>query len=657
MSQYLGYYNQVVTEDSPLAISLSTSMSGDQITLVAHVSVTGAIETTNNKIFLVLAHYKVDSNADYQYIVSGNSGAQTFPLTSVGETGNYSYTFTYDTSWALEDMKAVAFVQTYSEPNHVLQAAMVGFDQLTARFSADIQSGPADLIVHYTDSSVVPADLAITDWEWDLNGDGTVDSHDQNPTWTYTTEGTYDVSLTVHAGADSSSSVTTQDFITVTPNTAISGPVAGDWSPNHGTYTLNGDISVPSGLSLTIRPGTELVLASDMKITVTGKAMIGSSDGDPVRLWNAEGTTWRGITFLSATDSSVLDNCDITGTSQAAITIDSSPVQVLNCRIHGISTGAVPPAIDLSTADDVVIKGNLIANNTSTGNGGAICMLNSSPMIANNVIVNNQGVPTGAILVKNGSNPTLVNNTIANNLCNSTFNSAMFFYNAGGTLINSIIKGTGTNQIYCFNSTPTVTYSDISSGYTGEGNIQDDPLFLTPSAGDGPTFDGMAACWVLQSSSTCIDAGSPVADYNDAEDPDNAGSPLFPAQGTLRCDMGAFGGDGNSYYVGNDDPGTVPAPAALSLQIAPNPFNPNTTLYYTLNTPGRATMAIYNLRGEKVRTLLDAHSDAGTHSVNWNGLDDRGRPVGSGIYFGNFGVTSDIGGDRYTAIKKMILLK
>jgi len=431
--------------------------------------------------------------------------------------------------------------------------------------------------------------------------------------------------------------------------------VAGNWNPDQGAYTINGDLTVPGGLNLTIQPGTELILGSDVKIIVSGQANIGSSDGDPVQLWNTEGTTWRGISLLSATGNSVIENCDITGTSQAALTIDSSPVQVLNCKFHDISTGGVAPAIEVSTANDVVIKGNLFSNNLSTGNSGAICMLNSSPEISNNVFVNNSGGTTGALLVKNGSNPMVMNNTIANNLCSSTVNSALFFYNANGTLINNIIKGTGTNQIYGFNSTPTVTYCNVSSGYPGEGNIQTDPLFLAPSAGDGASFDGSAATWVLQSGSPCVDAGSPESQYNDAEDPDNPGSPLFPAQGTLRNDMGAFGGDGNQFWVGNDDPGTdVPMPGGLSsVKIAPNPFNPSTQVSFDTAEPGRVNVSVFNLRGEKVTTLVDQVLPAGSHQVVWNGADNAGRTVTSGIYF----LSTNANDGRYTVVKKMILLK
>lgn len=76
-----------------------------------------------------------------------------------------------------------------------------------------------------------------------------------------------------------------------------------------------------------------------------------------------------------------------------------------------------------------------------------------------------------------------------------------------------------------------------------------------------------------------------------------------------------------------------PSAAALELQGHPNPFNPTTTVQYSIGQPGRLVMKIYDLRGQLVRTLLDAEVTEPQGSVIWNGTDDRGRPVVSGVYF------------------------
>lgn len=82
--------------------------------------------------------------------------------------------------------------------------------------------------------------------------------------------------------------------------------------------------------------------------------------------------------------------------------------------------------------------------------------------------------------------------------------------------------------------------------------------------------------------------------------------------------------------------GDTPHVAALRLEPnVPNPFNPETTIRYHLDAPGRVTLAIYDVGGRRVRTLVDAVEQpvAGGHAVRWNGTDDAGTPVSSGVYF------------------------
>lgn len=85
-------------------------------------------------------------------------------------------------------------------------------------------------------------------------------------------------------------------------------------------------------------------------------------------------------------------------------------------------------------------------------------------------------------------------------------------------------------------------------------------------------------------------------------------------------------------------------------QNHPNPFNPSTSIPFTLSVPGRVRIEIYNVSGQRV-TLLDAGDvAAGLHSVMWNGRDARGRAVASGVYFYRLEGSAD-------APRKMVLLK
>jgi hypothetical protein len=74
-------------------------------------------------------------------------------------------------------------------------------------------------------------------------------------------------------------------------------------------------------------------------------------------------------------------------------------------------------------------------------------------------------------------------------------------------------------------------------------------------------------------------------------------------------------------------------PVVLSVsQNQPNPFNPRTTFKYTLPYAGRVRLAVYDLRGSRLATLVEAEVPAGDWSVEWDGLDARGLAVPSGVY-------------------------
>ncbi len=87
----------------------------------------------------------------------------------------------------------------------------------------------------------------------------------------------------------------------------------------------------------------------------------------------------------------------------------------------------------------------------------------------------------------------------------------------------------------------------------------------------------------------------------------------------------------------------------------PNPFNPTTNIKFSLKADSKVSLSIYNIRGQKVKTLVKDNMLAGWHSIVWNGKDDNGKSVSSGVYFSRFDAADDDG--DYTSIKKMILLK
>ena len=83
----------------------------------------------------------------------------------------------------------------------------------------------------------------------------------------------------------------------------------------------------------------------------------------------------------------------------------------------------------------------------------------------------------------------------------------------------------------------------------------------------------------------------------------------------------------------------------------PNPFNPETKIEFSLSEGGNTSLEIYNVKGQKVKTLVNDKLDPGKHFVIWNGKDDNNRSVSSGIYFYKMKAA------KFTSTKKMILMK
>ena len=98
--------------------------------------------------------------------------------------------------------------------------------------------------------------------------------------------------------------------------------------------------------------------------------------------------------------------------------------------------------------------------------------------------------------------------------------------------------------------------------------------------------------------------------------------------------------------------GALPKTYSLS-QNSPNPFNPATTISYCVpeGKPVHVSVRIYDLRGRLLRTLVDDVKEAGSYSIFWDGRDEKGRRLPSGIYFYRMRT-----GD-FTQTRKMVILK
>ncbi|MDZ7343551.1 MAG: T9SS type A sorting domain-containing protein, partial [candidate division KSB1 bacterium] len=99
-----------------------------------------------------------------------------------------------------------------------------------------------------------------------------------------------------------------------------------------------------------------------------------------------------------------------------------------------------------------------------------------------------------------------------------------------------------------------------------------------------------------------------------------------------------------------ENPDNVPRTFALH-QNYPNPFNPQTTIRYEVARSGNVTIEIFNLLGQKVKTLVDKMQPAGAYTIQWGGTDERGILVPSGVYFYRM-ESAD-----FVKVRKMLLLQ
>ena len=102
--------------------------------------------------------------------------------------------------------------------------------------------------------------------------------------------------------------------------------------------------------------------------------------------------------------------------------------------------------------------------------------------------------------------------------------------------------------------------------------------------------------------------------------------------------------------VGVGENEELPLSYSLS-QNYPNPFNPSTTIRFEIPLQSRVELIIYNVIGQKIATLFDEEKEAGRYSVVWNGRNETGSDVGSGVYFSCFRA------EGYVAVRKLMLVR
>jgi hypothetical protein len=293
-------------------------------------------------------------------------------------------------------------------------------------------------------------------------------------------------------------------------------------------------------------------------------------------------------------------------------------------------------------SSDIIISNNIIRGNNSFYGGGLVCD-ECSPIIDHCLITSNGAESLGAAIYCVDASPIFVNNTISGNTSWRGLAGGIYSEASDITVLNTILWGDSAQALpyeilLDSLSTLDITYSDIQGGWSGEGNIDVDPLFRDPQAWD---FHLMADYCGDPHNSPCIDVGHP--------DSLDALVDCSHGLGTVRCDMGAYGGYNTGWPTGIDDDGdnnpVIPKQFLLH-QNYPNPFNATTVIGYRLTSPTYVKLEIFNLFGQRLATLVDCKQQGGNGYVIWDASE-----VSSGLYF--YKLTA---GD-YTETRRLTLVK
>jgi hypothetical protein len=174
------------------------------------------------------------------------------------------------------------------------------------------------------------------------------------------------------------------------------------------------------------------------------------------------------------------------------------------------------------------------------------------------------------------------------------------------------------------------------------------------------TFDGPSAPYIYSAATLASGVGTAGTSevismpydfmfiYTDPNEGAKADATLAARVRVLRDVLLRFGitGDSNEVSGTNDTPNLK-----LTARNYPNPFNPVTTIKYVAPRNGEMSLKVYNVKGQLVRTLINGTVEQGENSIDWNGKDDRGSQVASGVYFYEVRMGNDV------QVNKMALVK
>jgi len=502
-------------------------------------------------------------------------------------------------------------------------------------------------------------------WEWDFDNDGSIDSNEQNPEWTYTETGFFTVTLTVSDGTNSDT-LTQEDLIIVNPDIEFS-------------YQTSG--AIESGVSL---------LSEDI--------LYCASSGDCVYRFDGSGQ----IEYTLSVNGDIQSATTITPDHN--VYIASTDFNLYSFNSNGVSNTGWPLSLG-SEATASVASDSLGNIYIGTQNG----IFQAVDPFGENIWSYNVGAPVHSSAVISSENTLYVVNTdgklyafdlnsiIPNNVdykwileTNSIISSTpalddmnnIYLTNENGQLIKIHDDGTVGNIVWTFETGTAIIDSSpiIDSNYNIYFGCEDGKVYSVNNSGQlnwmSEEFLPIKSTGALFESEVIpsrIYIGSDDGKLYALSIVDGSTMWQFTTNSAIKCpilyDSGKiyFGTlDGEVFAINDQDVSNVATFRNNSIwstfqgnnqrtgyqsinltstendiinshsnlwQNYPNPFNPLTTINFDLHQISKTRIEIYNVKGQKVKTLVNTELDAGNHTVIWNGDNSSGKKVSSGIYF------------------------
>jgi len=444
------------------------------------------------------------------------------------------------------------------------------------------------------------------------------------------------------------------------------------------TLRVHGEVTVPDGVALSFDEGTVLAFAEHdlnpetrqkIGFKVSGELTLAGQSGQPVVLVPMDaGEEWSGFTVCSGGELTI-DYADITGeyellclSGATAVDIqhssftladeavgfdlsDAASASVLGCVIqeattvrlaaHSLEDVEIHQASG-TTASAVCIEGDATLDSVLIYSASTAIKCESGEPVLTDVSANSASTQSCSSLPTYGLRASSNAEVSATNCTFDGFCKAIRLDDTAKlTLRSSAVIDALDIGVYVDDR-----YASVDMGYMAsppEAGMEGNNCVATADTTDLRVFN-RGAYTVLAS-----------ANYWDTATPTSGlfGGSVWWSDYLTSC-PGGSGGPGLSLL----GPALAVAEAFGFAPPVPNPFNPSCELRFTLPATGAAsTLTIYDLSGRHLATLFSGRADGREHSLRWDGRDERGHPMSSGVYFAKLSVGSE------SQSRKLVVLK